>query len=248
MEIKKENLISKFFHLPKTIIVLSLIHLIFSLVYCRNIFFEKNCFYEIIYAIVGFLIIFFLNFILSKLKNSKLKYKKVFVVCFSIFSVLAMLVFEFVYSVIVFFVFNLKDIIPRKPFYSMYISKMSDDYYRIKHFPKKLPRHSSKYYFELEQDFFGYNTNYLKFKTDEEYINKTIEENKDDIYKTIKLEDIYLQYKFIDSHFNIKDKENYTVYILENHNDDSRYTSGFLTSKNGDIIFFYSNFDLRKKY
>lgn len=248
METKKENLISKFFHLPKTIVILTVVHLFFSIGYCRNILFE-NCIGEVVYAIAGFLIIFILNFILSKIDNSKLKYKKIFSVIFSIFSILTMLFFEFVgVFMLILFGANLKNIIPRKPFYPMYVQKMSENDYRIKHFPKKLPKNASKYYFEIEQDFFGYDIDYLKFKTDENYINKTIEENKDDIFETIEMDDINNSYKFIDSHFKIKDKENYTVYILKNENDDSRYTSGILTSKNNDILFFYSNYSLRKQY
>ena len=43
-------------------------------------------------------------------------------------------------------------------------------------------------------------------------------------------------------------QKEYTVYILKNENNDNNYTSGFIVSKKyKEIIFFYGNYNLKKK-
>ena len=51
-------------------------------------------------------------------------------------------------------------------------------------------------------------------------------------------------YKLIDDSFDIEDKSNTVVYILKDKNFDRDYTSGIITSKSNEILFFYINFNL----
>jgi CRISPR/Cas system CSM-associated protein Csm4 (group 5 of RAMP superfamily) len=126
---------------------------------------------------------------------------------------------------------------------NVYINRYGD---KIKFFPSNIPDKVDNYYCEFEDSFDGYNIYYLKFKTDEKYIKNTINENKNDIYKKIEFNQVNSYYKFIDNYFDIKDRNNAFVYILKNKNNDNNYTSGIITSKSNEIVFFYANFDIKQ--
>lgn len=129
--------------------------------------------------------------------------------------------------------------------YSFLSSKMTDETYRIKHFPNEIPKEAKDYYFHLEKSFRGYDIQYLKFRINESYIDKIIDENKDKIAHKLNRNNIDNYYKYV-PYRNMNDDIHCTIYILKNENNDDNYTSGIITSKTGEILFFYSNFNLGK--
>ena len=143
--------------------------------------------------------------------------------------------------------FKQKPIVPTTNEYPSVITKYINKYNnKISFCPSSIPNKINDYYCEFEDSFDGYNIYYLKFKTDEKYIKNTINKNKNDIYKKIKLNDVNKYYKFIDNYFNINNRNNSFVYILKNKENDDNYTSGIITSKSNEIVFFYANFNLKQ--
>ena len=141
-------------------------------------------------------------------------------------------------------------------FYKLHFYKPSIDNYkydvqllsvthRIKHFPKEIPTNARNYEFVIENSFDGYNINSLRFNTDREYIEKIKRENKTKIYKKVDFKEAEKYYRRINAHFELEDKEKYTLYVLKNENNDYAYTSGIIISEEKeDIIFFYANYCL----
>ena len=119
-------------------------------------------------------------------------------------------------------------------------------YYRIAHFPKKIPVGAKRYYFYIDKSFDGYSIHYLSFYIDDEFLNRTIQENSDNIYRKIKYSEISNYYRLLGYLFDVNDKRTYDVYILKNQEDDTRYTSGFVVSTvEHHIIYFYGNYNLK---
>jgi len=143
-------------------------------------------------------------------------------------------------------VFDEKPITPKVQDYSSAIFGLTDKLYRIEHFPGKIPVNARNYYFHIGTNFDGYNISYLKFDINSSYIDNLLADYKDKIYKKIEYSQIDKEYRYLNSTFDIYDKENYQVFILKNEENDDDYTSGFVISKQKDrIIFFYANYDLR---
>ncbi len=118
--------------------------------------------------------------------------------------------------------------------------------YRIIHFPPKIPEGSKNYYFYIDNSFHGYNIHYLSFQIYDEYLDEIIKKNESNIYLKINYSEIHKYYKYLSNRFDIFDTSKYDIYILQNYNEDSDYTSGFLISKYyHHIIYFYANFDCR---
>ena len=198
----------------------------------------------LIIMILCFIPTFLLYFILKKI-NTKKK-SKVLSILISIALLIVLIIYEFIGFVFFVFTQDLVSLEPTKFRYTGYLSKMSKNPYRIKHFPKVIPHGAKDYYFLIERDLRGYNIHYLKFKTDKKYIEDTLDKNKNDIYKKIKFKDISDYYRFINNYFDVKDIDNAFVYILKNENNDKNYTSGIVTSQIGEIVFFYANFNLKQ--
>ena len=134
---------------------------------------------------------------------------------------------------------------PTKNEYPFVIKKYIDRYgNKIGFFPDTIPDNANDYYCLFEDNFDGYNIHHLRFKTDKKYIENTINKNKDKIYQKIEYDKIDDYYKLIDDSFDIEDKSNTVVYILKDKNFDRDYTSGIITSKSNEILFFYINFNL----
>ncbi len=128
--------------------------------------------------------------------------------------------------------------------YEVMLSKMPSAKERAKHFPHRIPKDAKDYYFLREWSFSGYNVHYLKFSTNENYINKIINDNKDKIVHKLNSNNVDDYYKFV-PYRALSDSANCTIYILKNENNDNDYTPGIITSKSNEILFFYSNFDLK---
>ncbi len=129
--------------------------------------------------------------------------------------------------------------------YKAMLSKMPSAKERAKHFPHGIPKDAANYYFFRDRSFFEDKEHYLKFSANENYINKIINDNKDKIVHKFNLNNISDYYKFV-PYDGLNDSANCTIYILKNENNDNDYTSGIITSKSNEILFFYSNFDLKK--
>lgn len=115
----------------------------------------------------------------------------------------------------------------------------SEQEYYVSHFPKEIPKNAENYYFTYCCDLHGEGVHYLRFSTDKNYINQTIENNKN-IAKKIPYSKINDYYRHLDN-FDIENKEKYTAYILKKQNESDNKTSGIISSSN-DIVFFYANF------
>ncbi len=136
--------------------------------------------------------------------------------------------------------------------YSTKVKELTKKEYRIKHFPLNIPEKAQNYYFYVDGGgLHGYCINYLKFNTDDKYLDNVIKQNKDKMYKQLPLIKISEHYKDFDliGDIPITNKNKYTAYILKNENNDSFYTSGFLISKErNEIIYFYANYNLEINY
>lgn len=137
----------------------------------------------------------------------------------------------------------------------------SNKFYQVKHFPKIIPEDAENYNFYLGYNPRGFNVHYLSFNIDEEYIDSVLKNNKKNVAIKINYSDIEKYYHHLDIVMSVEDKilkiskeefkqlqKEYTVYILKNENNDNNYTSGFIVSKKyKEIIFFYGNYNLKKK-
>ena len=200
-----------------------------------------------IFTVIGF-IIPYLSYLLTKWANIEKKSKKILSIIYS----LLLLVIMFFYALvgICLYVYCSQSAIkPSKILYSRYLKKMAPDYpYMVKHFPADIPKNAKDYYFLIgESDFHGDQISYLRFVADKNYIQSTIEKNKNNIYEKLKFKTAGENYRYINNEFGVKeeDKNNAWVYILKNENNDTHYTSGFITTENNQIIFFFSNFPLK---
>lgn len=130
--------------------------------------------------------------------------------------------------------------------YSNVIGKMSDKLYQIKHFPYLLPKKCNNYYYVIEDTRDGLNIDYLKFNTNQKYIDNIIQKNKENINKILRkeqIQDSYVDLNYIEGNRN----EDCMFYILKNENNDYGYTSGIITSEKAkEIIFFFADYNLDK--
>ncbi|HIT54700.1 TPA: hypothetical protein IAA92_00385, partial [Candidatus Galligastranaerophilus intestinigallinarum] len=69
--------------------------------------------------------------------------------------------------------------------------------------------------------------------------------NKNLIYKKLSCKKANEEYNYIPTN-EIENQINCTTYILKNFNNDDKYSSGIITANQNEIIFFYSNFNLKK--
>ncbi|MBQ3641982.1 hypothetical protein II906_08685 [bacterium] len=230
-----------------SITIFCLIHLLFIFLSCTGKqVIEENSFITLFYVLGGFILIMFFNFIIKKILNSSIKYKNFLFVIFNIFAILLMILFECIFIMHDAFYYNLTDVTPKQWRYPATIKLMTNEKYRISHFPKKIPSDAQNYYFKIERDFHGYNIHYLKFILNKEYIDFVISSNKDNIYKEINYSDINDYYRFLEHSFDIKEKSSCKVYIMKNQNNDTSYTSGIIGCENGQIVYFYANFNLKQ--
>ena len=195
--------------------------------------------------LISFIPTLLLYLISRKTKHNK-KSLKIWSILISIILFLVLIFYDFIGFVLFIFIQEIASIEPTKYRYSNYFSKMTEKTYRIKHFPTRIPKNAKNYYFLIERGGQGYWIHYLKFKTDESYIKETLNKNNDNIYKKIEFSQVNSYYKFIDNYFDIKDRNNAFVYILKNKNNDYNYTSGIITSKLNEIVFFYANFNIKQ--
>lgn len=156
-----------------------------------------------------------------------------------------------IFNFFIAFVYGLESLHEIKPIrsrYSINIRRISSREHRIKHFPVDIPQNAKDYYFSIgESGLDGDQISYLKFVADKNYIQSIIEENKNNIYEKLKFKTAGENYRYINNEFGIKekDKDNAWVYILKNENNDTHYTSGFITTDSNQIIFFFSNFNIK---
>ncbi len=192
--------------------------------------------FDFIY-LAGFAVLFVSDIIFNKINN------KLLLFLFSLLFLFFMTLYIFVITPLV-LVFLKNDIPQDNPLkYPSILEKLSDYKYRTEHFPSKIPNGAKDYYFYKDFEFDGYLVHYLKFKINKQYADSIIDENKNNIGKKIKCENVKNFYKFIPVD-KIESQTGCISYIMNNKNNDEHYTSGIITSESGEIVFFYANFNL----
>ena len=231
------------------LILLSFIMLILNLssgiFMCIISFFDAFNAIPLIIMLVGFIPILISYLITKRNKNNTQKNVKIWNMFFVIILFIIFILYEFIGFIFFIFAQNMIAIKPSKNRYSKYISTMTEKSYRIKHFPLSIPKNATNYYFIIDRGGQGYWIHYLKFKTDKKYIDDTIIQNQNNVYKKIKFNEVNNYYKFLDDNFNLKNKNETHIYIMKNVNNDNDYTSGIIVTKTNEIIFFYANFNLK---
>lgn len=117
--------------------------------------------------------------------------------------------------------------------------KKKSGFYDMRHFPDKLPENISNYYFQIEDAFDGKNTNYLKFDSNEKYINDVLNKYKKSCVSFTTNENLYKS--GVELYINELKSQDY-VCLLHKKEDKERYTSGIAIQKPNTIIFFYADF------
>lgn len=158
-----------------------------------------------------------------------------------------LLLIWFLYAFVCFHTASLDSIlinshIPKR--HSFLISKITNNIYRIEHFPNKIPTGATDYLFHFESSFQGYDIQYCKFKADKKYIEDILNQNKENIAVELEKRNVDDYYNYI-PYNKIKDTAGLKIYILKNKNNDNNYTAGVITSESGEILFFSANFNLK---
>lgn len=104
-------------------------------------------------------------------------------------------------------------------------------------FPSGLPRKIKKYRFEQESAFDGYNTNYLRFQTNKEYVDKIRQEYKNSC------QEITTNRELLDNYQNvyITGLDNEQICITHKNTEQEPYTSGIVLGED-TVYFFFSNY------
>lgn len=210
---------------------------LFTLNFSIRGFLNSILFLFLIFA--GYIFVLVLNWL------KKFKTKKLLVGFISVLIVACLIIYELFILFINALAADFLEHSTPKARYHYSLLKLTDEKYRIEHFPSKLPKNIENYSFITGKSFQGYDVYYLKFKTGENYINETLDKNKNSIYKKLSCEKANEEYNYIPTN-EIKNQINCTTYILKNFNNDNKYSSGIITANQNEIIFFYSNFDLKK--
>lgn len=162
-------------------------------------------------------------------------------IIFSLFHLLFVEMFFFALKSDFLFPFSMGPKLPKISEYSREIEslKKKHGFYKMRHFPDKIPDDASNYYFQIENAFDGNNTDYVKFDSNEKYINDVLNKYKKDCVIYAINENLYK------SGIKIYINElgpNDNICILHKKQNNEVYTSGFATKKPNTIIFFYTNF------
>ena len=133
-------------------------------------------------------------------------------------------------------------VIPKMEEYPTEIQKLKKDYshHDLSYIPDKIPANINNYYCDLTPDFHGYNTYYLKFDADKNYLEKIKEETKSRIIKITNIKELQKN----DENIRINDLNNdYKIYLLKKSDSDDCDKCKFgYAIKDNTIYYFFQNF------
>ena len=217
-----------------TMLVISAILDFIVLILNINIF-EK--FGIITYILIGGGFLLSYCSLLAWLKLSKSKYSSCILNIFKTFVLIGLLIFLFI-GVAIFNSLKDRDIKVSKYHEMLKEIKADTKNGDFSFFPQEIPANATNYYFQLEDSFDGYNTHYVRFDIDKEYIDNVLKNSKCEILTT---KDKISNYNvnIYPSELQNADK----ICILHKSTQDDRYTSGIsVYNDTNTIYFFFANF------
>lgn len=161
--------------------------LVSILLLIKGIDFIKVFGIALVVVIVIPLVLFLLLQKISKKYSWKLTTKNIatsLLIVFTLFHLLFIEIFFFMLKSDFLSPFSIGPKVPSISQYDTEIKalKKKSGFYDMRHFPDKLPENISNYYFQIEDAFDGKNTNYLKFDSNEKYINDVLNKYKKVVY------------------------------------------------------------------
>ena len=199
---------------------------------------------DILFSILLFFGPFFIFLIITLIKQ-KFNQNKILNILFSITSfVLIFLITLYFLLLQFFFLFMtiktepiniVEPIYPTIETYKKELEEYSNIPFVVEHFPSSIPDNATDFLCKLRTS-----ASYLTFKTDKNYIDQIINNNKNNILRNGLAENLCIHYIFCEKYHHIKPDD--TIYILKNSKNNKnnyKYTSGFVVSNNYDEILFF---------
>lgn len=171
-----------------------------------------------------------LKWVFAKIKLNKI-FSNIFMAICGILAVIYFLIF----SLIAAYMPSAK-LVPRF-LYVPEIQRLKKENAGYSVFPSRVPRKIKKYRFEQESAFDGYNTNYLRFQTNKEYVDKIRQEYKN------RCQEITTNRELLDNYQNvyITGLDSEQICITHKNTEQEPYTSGIVFGED-TVYFFFSNY------